>query len=81
MHPDERRAPMPEPHDETATLTDEDIETVRTGGLATEARASDDADDSADTTDTGDDSGDDSGDVSDTTDTGDDSGDDGAAAA
>jgi hypothetical protein len=59
---------MPDPLDESATLTDDDIETRRLG----EPRAAaDDSDDSSDTADTGDDSGD----VSDTSDTGDDSGD------
>ena len=58
---------MPEPHDESATLTDEEIETRPLGGAA--AATSDDTGDDADT-------GDDSGDVSDTSDTGDDSGDD-----
>ncbi len=63
---------MPDPHDETATLTDEEIET-RPAGAETSPLPSDDADDSGDATDTGDDSGD----VSDTSDTGDDSGDTG----
>jgi hypothetical protein len=58
---------MPEPHDESATLTDEEIETRPLG--TAEALSADDSDDSGD-------SGDDSGDVSDTSDTGDDSGDD-----
>jgi hypothetical protein len=52
-----------------ATLSDEEIETVRIGATsAPSASTADDGDDSGDT-------GDDSGDVSDTTDTGDDSGD------
>ena len=61
---------MSEPQDQSATLTDDDIETRRVGVL--EANADD-------TTDTVDDTGDDSGDVSDTTDSGDDSDDDSAA--
>jgi hypothetical protein len=59
-------APVPEPQDQPATLTDDDIETRRIGVL--DARAADDGDDSGDT-------GDDSGDTTDTSDTGDDSGD------
>ena len=59
---------MPDPLDESATLTDEDIETRPLG--ATRAVAADDSDSS--------DTGDDTGDVSDTSDTGDDSGDDSA---
>ena len=58
---------MTEPQDESATLTDEEIETRPIGGAAT--MTSDDTGDDADT-------GDDTGDVSDTSDTGDDSGDD-----
>ncbi|HLM49951.1 MAG TPA: hypothetical protein VK279_05335, partial [Solirubrobacteraceae bacterium] len=61
---------MPEPHDETPTLTDEDIET-RTTSPAGPAMVADAGDDSGDTTDTSD-TGDDSGDTSDTSDTGDD---------
>jgi hypothetical protein len=61
----------PQDIDETggATLTDEEIETVRIG--ATSSPAASTADDGDDTGDTGDDSGD----TSDTADTGDDSGD------
>ena len=59
---------MPDPHDETATLTDEEIETRPIGGA--DPRLADDTGDDADT-------GDDTGDVSDTSDTGDDSGDSG----
>jgi hypothetical protein len=61
----------PQDIDETggATLSDEEIETVRIGATsAPAASTADDGDDSGDT-------GDDTGDVSDTTDTGDDSGD------
>ena len=57
---------MPDPHHESATLADDEIETRRIGGLHAESYADD-----------GDDTGDDSGDVSDTSDTGDDSGDSG----
>ena len=73
-----------EPHDDAATLTDDDIETrpIATGSAdagTSEARdTSDTGDDSGDTSDTSD-TGDDSGDTSDTTDTGDDSGDSGGA--
>jgi hypothetical protein len=59
---------MPDPHDESATLTDEEIETRPIGGA--DPRLADDTGDDADT-------GDDTGDVSDTSDTGDDSGDSG----
>jgi hypothetical protein len=59
---------MTEPQDESASLTDEEIET-RPIADATAALTSDDTGDDADT-------GDDTGDVSDTSDTGDDSGDD-----
>jgi hypothetical protein len=61
--------------EQQATLTDEEIETRRTG-FATRAESdtgTDTGDDTGDTSDTGDDSGD----VSDTSDTGDDSGDTG----
>lgn len=70
---------MTEP-DESATLTDEEIETRRTRALET-IPADDTGDDSADDTgdDAGDDTGDDSGDIADPSDTGDDSGDDSAA--
>jgi hypothetical protein len=63
---------MPDPHDESATLTDDEIETRPIGGA--DPRLADDTGD-----DTGDDSdtGDDTGDTSDTSDTGDDSGDSG----
>jgi hypothetical protein len=61
---------MSETQEETATLSDDDIETRRVGVIESHTD---------DTTDTGDDTGDDSGDVSDTSDTGDDSGDDSAA--
>jgi hypothetical protein len=54
---------MPDTHDGTATLSDDDIETRRVGVVQSHA------DDTSDT-------GDDSGDVSDSSDTGDDSGDD-----
>ena len=64
---------MAEPQDieETggATLTDDEIETVRIGAMSGPAAST--ADDGDDTGDTGDDSGD----TSDTADTGDDSGD------
>ena len=59
---------MPDPLDESATLTDEDIETRPLG--TTRAVTGDDSGDSSATDDTGDDSGD----VTDTSDTGDDSG-------
>jgi hypothetical protein len=73
MTPTREEAPMPEPLDESSTLTDEEIETRPIGGADAELRAADDTGD-----DTGDDSGDedDGGDPSDTSDTGDDSGDD-----
>ena len=57
---------MTDPHDESTTLTDDEVQTHRID----EATVSS-ADDAADVTDTGDDAGD----VSDTSDTGDDSGD------
>jgi hypothetical protein len=57
---------------DSATLTDEDIETRRLD-TRTRAWAADTGDDSDDSSDTGDDSGD----TSDTSDTGDDSGDSG----
>lgn len=57
---------MTDPHDESTTLTDDEVQTHRFD----EATVSS-ADDAADVTDTGDDTGD----VSDTSDTGDDSGD------
>jgi hypothetical protein len=67
---------VPASQDQTATLTDDDIETRRV--VHTTAFAGDDdsdtGDDSGDTSDTSD-TGDDSGDTSDTSDTGDDSGD------
>lgn len=59
---------MPDPHDESATLTDDEIETRPIGGA--DPRLADDTGDDSDT-------GDDTGDVSDTSDTGDDSGDSG----
>ncbi len=72
---------MSEPQDDSATLTDDDIETRRVGTLDPRAAddTGDDSGDVSDTSDTGDDSGDvsdtgdDSGDVSDSADTGDDS--------
>ena len=79
-----------EPQDDSATLTDEEIETrpIRTdrgGGAGLETPGTgDDTGDPTDTTDTGDDTGDptdttdtgdDTGDPTDTSDTGDDSGD------
>jgi hypothetical protein len=63
---------MPDPHDETVTLTDEEIETRPVGGAGMRL-----ADDTGDDSDDSSDTGDDSGDVSDTSDTGDDSGDSG----
>ena len=64
---------MSEPQDQSATLTDDDIETRHVGVLDSHA------DDTTDTVDDATDTGDDSGDASDTTDTGDDSGDGTAA--
>lgn len=63
---------MPEPQDQPATLSDDDIETRLVGRTAAH-HGDDTGDDSGDTSDTGDDSGD----TSDTADTGDDSGDTG----
>ena len=57
---------MSDPHDESTTLTDDEILTHRLDDTTVSS-----ADDAADATDTGDDAGD----VSDATDTGDDSGD------
>jgi hypothetical protein len=64
------RVSEPQDIEETpgATLSDEEIETHRLGGMPRAASAADDGDDSGDT-------GDDTGDPSDTSDTGDDSGD------
>jgi hypothetical protein len=61
-----KEASVPEPQDQPATLSDDDIETRLVGRTAAFA-----GDDTSDTSDTGDDSGD----TSDTSDTGDDSGD------
>jgi len=68
---------MSDPHDEPATLTDDEIHTQRfdSSVVATADDTTDTGDDSGDTTDATD-TGDDSGDAGDATDTGgDDSGD------
>jgi hypothetical protein len=69
--PEGGRVGEPQDSEETgrATLTDEEIETVRIGATSgSAASTTDDGDDTGDT-------GDDSGDTTDTADTGDDSGD------
>jgi hypothetical protein len=58
---------MSDTQDQSATLTDDDIETRRNGAVESSADDADTGDDSGDVSDTTD-TGDDSGDVSDTTD-------------